>query len=70
MHDSRLLEQVTDEMFAVVCDLNKTKERLTVVIDKRKNSDRNNAGIDEHARIHFVTSYSTYIAQELAAWPS
>jgi len=69
VHDSRRFEQVMDEMFAVVCGLNKTKERLTVVIDKGMNSDRNYAWIDEHARIHFVTSYSTYFAQELAVTP-
>jgi transposase len=69
LHDSRLFEQVMDEMFAVVCGLHKTKQRLTVVIDKGMNSDGNYAWIDEHARIHFVTSYSTYFARELAARP-
>jgi transposase len=58
-----------DEMFGVVCGLHKTKERLTVVIDKGMNSDDNYAWIDEHARVHFVTTYSTYFAQDLAATP-
>jgi hypothetical protein len=58
-----------DEMFAVVCGLHNTKERLTVVIDKGMNSEDNFAWIDEHARIHFVTTYSTYFAQELATTP-
>ena len=31
------------------------------------NSDRNCAWVDEHARIHFVTWYLTYCAQELVA---
>ena len=66
LHDSRLFEQVMDEMFAVACGFHKTKERLTVVIDKGMNADDNYAWIDEHARIHFVTSYSTYFARELA----
>jgi transposase len=67
LHDSRQFEAVMDRMFAVACGLNRTKERLTVVIDKGMNSEGNFAWIDEHARIHFVTSYSTYFAQELAA---
>ncbi len=56
-----------DEMFGLVCGLNKTKERLTVVIDKGMNADDNYAWIDDHSRIHFITTYSTYFAQDLAA---
>jgi transposase len=33
------------------------------------NSEDNYAWIDEHSRIHFVTTYSTYFAQELATAP-
>jgi transposase len=69
MHDSKHFESIMDEMFGVVCGLNKTKERLTVVIDKGMNSEDNFSWIDEHSRIHFVTTYSTYFAQELAATP-
>lgn len=68
-HDSKHFETIMDEMFGIVCGLNNTKERLTVVIDKGMNSDDNYAWIDEHARIHFITTYSTYFAQELAATP-
>ncbi|MBW2650604.1 MAG: transposase [Deltaproteobacteria bacterium] len=67
VHDSKQFEAIMDEMFGIVCGLHKTKERLTVVIDKGMNSDSNYAWIDDHARIHFVTTYSTYFAQELAA---
>ncbi len=66
LHDSRQFEAVMDEMFGVVCGLNKTKQKLTVVIDKGMNSEGNFAWIDEHSRIHFVTTYSTYFAEELA----
>jgi len=66
MHDSKQFEAIMDEMFGIVCGLHQTKERLTVVIDKGMNSESNYAWIDEHARIHFVTTYSTYFAQELA----
>lgn len=68
-HDSKLFAAIMDEMFGIVCGLNQTKERLTVVIDKGMNGDDNYAWIDEHPRIHFITTYSTYFAQELAATP-
>jgi len=67
LHDSRHFEAVMDEMFAVVCGLHKTRERLTVVSDNGMNSPSNYAWIDEHSRIHFVTTCSTYFAEELAA---
>ncbi len=66
MHDSKQFEAIMDEMFGIVCGLHQTKERLTVIIDKGMNSESNYAWIDEHARIHFVTTYSTYFAQDLA----
>ena len=69
VHDSKQFETIMDEMFAIVCGLHNTKERLTVVIDKGMNSEDNFAWIDEHSRIHFVTTYSTYFAQELATTP-
>lgn len=69
LHDSKHFETIMDEMFGVVCGLNKTKQRLTVVIDKGMNAEGNYGWIDEHARIHFITTYSTYFAQELAATP-
>lgn len=69
IHDSKHFEASMDEMFGVVCGLNQTKERLTVVIDKGMNSEDNYAWIDEHSRIHFITTYSTYFAQDLAATP-
>ncbi len=67
LHDSRQFAAVMDEMFGVVCGFDTTKERLTVVIDKGMNSEGNFAWIDEHSRIHFVTTYSTYFAQDLAS---
>jgi transposase len=56
-------------MFGVVCGLDKTKERLTVVIDKGMNAEGNFTWIDDHPRIHFITTYSTYFAQDLAMTP-
>ena len=49
LHDSRQFAAVMDEMFGVVCGFDKTKERLTVVIDKGMNSDGNFEWIDEHS---------------------
>ena len=69
LHDSRLFAQLMDEMFGVVLGLDQTKERLTVVIDKGMNSEGNYAYIDEHRQLHFITTYSTYFAQELAGTP-
>jgi transposase len=69
LHDSKHFEAVMDEMFGIVCGLNNTKEKLTVVIDKGMNSDGNYAWIDEHSRIHFITTYSTYFSKEFAAMP-
>ena len=37
-----------------------------MVIDKGMNADDNYAWIDEHSRMHFITTYSTYFAQDLA----
>ncbi|MBS3733121.1 MAG: transposase, partial [Desulfobacterales bacterium] len=67
LHDSKHFEAVMDEMFGIVCGLCDTKQRLTVVIDKGMNAEDNYAWIDEHSRIHFITTYSTYFAQDLAA---
>jgi transposase len=69
VHDSKQFEAIMDEMFAIVCGLQNTKERLTVVIDKGMNSEDNYAWIDEHSRIHFVTTYATYFAEHLATTP-
>jgi len=69
LHDSKQFEAIMDEMFGVVCGLNQTKERLTVVVDKGMNSEGNYAWLDEHSRVHFITTYSTYFAKELAATP-
>jgi len=69
IHDSKHFEMIMDEMFGIVCGLNNTKERLTIVIDKGMNSEGNYTWIDEHSRVHFITTYSTYFSQELAAIP-
>jgi transposase len=66
-HDSKLFRRVIDELFGVMCGFNRTKQRLTVVFDKGMNSEEAIQSIDDQARIHFITTYSTYFVEELAA---
>lgn len=66
VHDAALFRRIVDELFGVMCGFNQTKQRLTVVFDKGINSDEALAAIDDHERIHFISSYSTYFADELA----
>ena len=66
-HDSQVFNRIIDEMFGVLCGFNNTRQRLTVVFDRGMNSEDNVAFIDDHRRIHFVTTYSTYFAEDLAA---
>jgi transposase len=66
-HDSQRFNRIIDEMFGVLCGFNNTKQRLTVVFDRGMNSEDNVAFIDDHRRIHFITTYSTYFAEDLAA---
>ncbi len=69
-HDSKLFHSMMDDMFGVMCGLQKSKEQqLTIVIDKGMNAKTNYAAIDDHRQVHFVTTYSTYFADELAATP-
>lgn len=65
-HDSKVFRQMIDEMFGIMCGFNQSKQRLTVVFDKGMNSEEALSRIDDHTRIHFITTYSTYFAEELA----
>jgi len=65
-HDSKIFFRIIDEMFGVMCDFNQTKQRLTIVFDKGMNSDENIDVIDDHQRVHFITTYSPYFVEELA----
>jgi transposase len=68
-HDSKAFHAIIDEMFGIMEGLNKTKQRLTIVFDKGMNSDDNMNVIDAHQRVHFITTYSTYFAEEFARVP-
>ncbi len=69
MHDSKLFNSIMENMFKVVLDLQQTKERLTLVTDKGMNSEDSFLWIDEHPRMHFITTYSTAYVEDLAALP-
>jgi transposase len=66
-HDSKAFAKIIDEVFGVLCRFNQTKQRLTLVFDKGMNSDDNIEAIDDHERVHFITTYSPYFVETLAA---
>ena len=65
-HDSVVFRRIIDEMFGVMCGFNTTKQRLTVVFDKGMNSPEAIRTIDDHGRVHFITTYSPHFVEELA----
>lgn len=69
LHDSQMFASVMGEMFDVVASLDKTKERMTVVVDKGMNSEDNFLWLDDHPRMHFVTTYSPHYVEELMTIP-
>lgn len=66
LHDSQLFFRVLDEMFGVVMGFADGRKDLTVVFDKGMNSKDNIELIDGREQIHFITTYSTYFAEDLA----
>ena len=66
LHDSKLFHRVIDELFGVIMGFAQGDRELTVVFDKGMNSEDNLALIDSQRQIHFITTYSTYFAEELA----
>ncbi len=64
-HDSKVFYRIIDEMFGVLCDFNKTNQRLTVVFDKGMNGDDNIEFFNNNTRINFITTYSPFFAEEL-----
>lgn len=64
-HDSKVFLQVMNEIFASMGEIVGKKSTMTVVFDKGMNADENIGLIDANERIHFITTYSTYYAEEL-----
>jgi transposase len=64
-HDSKLFLQVINEVFDTLKSHVGESAKITVVFDKGMNSEENIAEIDARENIHFVTTYSTYYAEDL-----
>ena len=63
LHNSMLFHQVLDEIFGVVAVFADSDKQVTVVFDKGMNSAENISHIDGHQHVHFVTTYSPYLAE-------
>jgi transposase len=68
-HDSKLLNSLIDEMLKLIRSFGATKEKLTLVFDKGMNSQENMAFLDDDLKVHFITSYSLYHAEEMEEIP-
>jgi len=67
LHDSKLFRRIIDEIFGVIRGFADGSKELTVVFDKGMNSDDYLTLIDENRQVHFITTYSTYFAEDLAS---
>jgi len=65
-HDSKVFASVLDAMSKAMNDAALNSNRLTMVFDKGMNAEENIANIDSREQLGFVTTYSTYFAEELA----
>jgi len=63
MHDSRLFSNIMDEIFGVLAGFTDKEKHLTVVFDKGMNSSENISYIDDREHVHFLTTYSPYLAE-------
>jgi transposase len=64
-HDSKVFQQILGEVLAAMKTTARGKRELTLVFDKGMNSEENIASIDALEGIHFITTYSSYFAEEL-----
>lgn len=62
-HDSRLFRQIIEQVLEVMGE--QGCKDVTVAFDKGMNSEENLVAIDGMENVHFVTTYSTYFAEEL-----
>jgi len=62
-HDSKLFGRIMDQVLGVMRE--QGSKDVTVAFDKGMNSEENLVAIDGMESVHFVTTYSTYFAQEL-----
>lgn len=64
-HDSKVFARLLDEILAAMTRATGKEGKLTLVFDKGMNSEVNIAAVDAHDRLGFITTYSTYLAEEL-----
>ena len=64
-HDSKVFLQVMDDIFTSMREIVGKQSRMTVVFDKGMNAEENIAIIDANEQINFITTYSTYYAEDL-----
>lgn len=64
-HDSKVFARVLDDMIAAMHSAGSPDKVLTVVFDKGMNSEDNMAALDARKNVRFITTYSTYFAEDL-----
>ncbi|MCL7489351.1 MAG: IS1634 family transposase [Desulfobulbaceae bacterium] len=64
-HDSKVFLQVMNDVFTTMRETVGKQSRMTVVFDKGMNAEENIAAIDANEQINFITTYSTYFAEDL-----
>ena len=64
-HDSKVFARVLDDMVAAMHSAGSPDKVLTVVFDKGMNSEDNMAALDARENVRFITTYSTYFAEDL-----
>ena len=64
-HDSKLFLRILGEVRSAMSNVARPDSELTLVFDKGMNSEDNIAFIDAEKALHFITTYSPYLAEEL-----
>jgi len=68
-HDARFFDLHLDEMLSRLTSMGVPVRDLTLIFDKGMNSPSNIERIDAEEHLHFITSYSPYLAPDLARIP-
>ncbi len=65
-HDSKLFNRIIEQVLCAMEKVPSKSGELTIVFDKGMNSEENISAIDARKNIHFITTYSTYFAEDFA----
>ncbi len=63
-HDCKVFWRVMDEVFTAMKGFASSGAKLTIVFDKGINAQENIEQIDARDDLHFITTYSTYFAEQ------